>query len=159
MPFGEMTEELRKTLRKLTDEMYNKIKRCRNIEKSSWRYLDSLETYIDTIFTRIDKESDESVSNLFYPGSYMKLRQMQSYPSMIVVHKTQFWFWFKKFTIFFLFIDFIFGIYQSSKAGIKFLENGVVDQSSKKYYIPPKTEEEDVHPTGHPTDLTVMNRN
>ena len=79
---------MQETLRKLTDEMYNKIKRCRNIEKSSWRYLDSLETYIDTIFTRIDKESDESVSNLFYPGSYMKLRQMQSYLSMIVVYKT-----------------------------------------------------------------------
>ena len=83
-----MTEEMRKTLRKLTDEMYNKIKRCSNIEKSSWRYLDSLETYIDTIFTRIDKESDESSSNLFYSGSYVKLRQMQSYPSMIVVYKT-----------------------------------------------------------------------
>lgn len=87
-----MTEEMRKTLRKLTDEMYNKIKRCRNIEKSSWRYLDSLETYIDTIFTRIVKESDESVSvsNLFYSGSHVKLRQMQSYPSTRVVYKKQF---------------------------------------------------------------------
>ena len=135
-----MTEELRKTLRRLTDEMYNKIKRCRNIEKSSWRYLDSLETYIDTIFTRIDKESDESVSvsNLFYSGSYMKLRQMQSYPSMIVVHKTQFWFWFKKFTFFFLFIDFIFGIYQSSKAGIKFLENRLLINAVKNITYPLK---------------------
>ena len=57
---------MRKQLNMLTVEVYKKLKRCRNIEKSAWRRLSDYEEYVETIHDQIDKSIDQLVTMI--PG-------------------------------------------------------------------------------------------
>ena len=53
---------MRKQLNKLTEEVYKKMKRCRNIEKSAWRRLSDHEEHVETIHNQIDESIEQLVS-------------------------------------------------------------------------------------------------
>ena len=60
-PIKQVTAGMRKQLNKLTEEVYKKMKRCRNIEKSAWRRLSDYEEYVETIHNQIDESIEQMV--------------------------------------------------------------------------------------------------
>jgi hypothetical protein len=62
VPHKDVTKEMREKLRQLSQNILDKIKRCRDIEKSSWRRLAELETHIDNIYNQIDERAENLVS-------------------------------------------------------------------------------------------------
>ena len=65
-PIKQVTAGMRKQLNKLTEEVYKKLKRCRNIEKSAWRRLSDYEEYVETIHDQIDESIEQLVTMI--PG-------------------------------------------------------------------------------------------
>ena len=61
VPLHEVTEDMRTNLRKLSQNIYDMIKRCRDTEKSTWRCLSALEDHVETIYRRIDAIGDDLV--------------------------------------------------------------------------------------------------
>ena len=57
----EVTEAMRSNLRKLSQCIYDKIKRSRKPEKSTWKRLSALEDHVETIYQRIDAIGDDLV--------------------------------------------------------------------------------------------------
>ena len=53
-PLSEVTDDMRKKLRTLSQTVYDKIQKCRNHGKSTWRGLANLEEHVETIYMRID---------------------------------------------------------------------------------------------------------
>ena len=49
-----VTNDLRDSLKKLTQDVYNKIKRCRHTVKAAWKRLDYLEDHVEKIYQDID---------------------------------------------------------------------------------------------------------
>ena len=60
-PLSEVTDEMRKMLRSLSQTVYEKIQKCRKHGKHTWRQLADLEEHVETIYMRIDKIADELV--------------------------------------------------------------------------------------------------
>lgn len=52
---------MRDKLRSLSQTIYDKIQKCRNQEKSTWKQLADLEEHVKTIYMRIDRIADEMV--------------------------------------------------------------------------------------------------
>ena len=73
VPLKNVTEEMREKLRKLSQNIFDKIKRCRDIEKSTWRRLAELETLIDDIYNQIDDITEDLVSWFFMQISKLEL--------------------------------------------------------------------------------------
>ena len=61
VPIKKVAVGMRKQLNKLTEEVYKKMKRCRNIEKSAWRRLSDYEEYVETIHNQIDESIEQMV--------------------------------------------------------------------------------------------------
>ena len=59
---SEVTNEMRETLRELSQSMYYKIKECRKKEKSTWKKLADMEEHVETIYKQIDIITNELVS-------------------------------------------------------------------------------------------------
>ena len=57
-----MTAGIRKQFNMLTEEVYKKMKRCRNIEKSAWRRLSDYEEHMETIHDQIDESIEQLVT-------------------------------------------------------------------------------------------------
>ena len=72
VPLKDVTDEMREKLRKLSQNIFDKIKRCRDIEKSSWRRLAELETHIDHIYNQIDQMAEDLVSCFFMQKSKLE---------------------------------------------------------------------------------------
>ena len=62
VPLRTVTDEMRGKLRELSPVIYEKIKRCRTVEKLSWRRLAELEEHTETVHNKIDQIADEMVS-------------------------------------------------------------------------------------------------
>ena len=54
MPLKKITNKLRAELGRMKNIIYEKMKRCRNIEKTAWKHLSNLEDQTETIHTEID---------------------------------------------------------------------------------------------------------
>ena len=65
VPLHEVTESMRSNLRKLSQCIYDKIKRSRNTEKSTWKRLSALEDHVETIYRRIDAIGDDLVQKQY----------------------------------------------------------------------------------------------
>lgn len=61
VPLHEVTEDMRSNLRMLSQNIYEKIKRCRDTEKSTWKRLSALEDHVETIYQRINAIGDDLV--------------------------------------------------------------------------------------------------
>ena len=61
VPIKQVTSGIRKQVKQLTEEVYKKMKRCRNIEKSVWRRLSDYEEHVETIHKRIDDTIEQLV--------------------------------------------------------------------------------------------------
>ena len=61
VPIKQVTAGIRRQLNKLTEEVYKKMKRCRNIEKSAWRRLSDYEEHVETIHKQIDESIEQMV--------------------------------------------------------------------------------------------------
>ena len=61
VPIKQVTTGIRKQFNMLTEEVYKKMKRCRNIEKSAWRRLSDYEEYVETIHNQIDESIEQMV--------------------------------------------------------------------------------------------------
>ena len=61
VPIKQVTAGIRRQLNKLTEEVYKKLKRCRNIEKSAWRRLSDYEEHVETIHKQIDESIEQMV--------------------------------------------------------------------------------------------------
>ena len=57
----QVSEEMRGRLRKLAQKIYDKIRRCRDREKSTWKRLADLEEHVETIYHRIDGIANDLV--------------------------------------------------------------------------------------------------
>ena len=75
-PLSEVTDEMRDNLRSLSQTVYDKIQKCRNQEKSTWKRLADLEEHVETIYTRIDKIADELVSLIVFSYALMKVKKV-----------------------------------------------------------------------------------
>mgnify|MGYP001801791243 CR=1 FL=1 len=60
-PLSEVTDEMREKLRSQSQTVFDKIQKCRNHGKATWKGLVDLEEHVETIITRIDKIADEMV--------------------------------------------------------------------------------------------------
>ena len=65
VPLHEVTEDMRTNLRMLSQNIYDKIKRCRDTEKSTWKRLSALEDHVETIYRRINAIGDDLVRKQF----------------------------------------------------------------------------------------------
>ena len=65
VPMRTVADEMRGKLRKLSQGIYEKIKRCRKVEKLSWRRLAELEEHTENVHNEIDQIADEMVSFIF----------------------------------------------------------------------------------------------
>ena len=65
-PIKQVTAGMRKQLNMLTEGVYKKMKRCRNIEKSAWRRLSDYEEYVETIHDQLDESIEQLVTMI--PG-------------------------------------------------------------------------------------------
>ena len=54
VPLKQVTDDMRRKLKRLSQDINEKIKRCGNMEKSAWRSLDDLEEYVETTCGEID---------------------------------------------------------------------------------------------------------
>ena len=61
VPLRTVTDEMRGKLRQLSQGIYEKIKRCRTVEKLSWRRLAELEEHTEAVHNKIDQIADEMV--------------------------------------------------------------------------------------------------
>ena len=61
VPLNEVTDEMRDKLRSLSQTVYDKIQKCRNHGKSTWKGLANLEEHVEKIYMRIDRIADEMV--------------------------------------------------------------------------------------------------
>ena len=52
---------MRDKLRSLSQTVYDKIQKCRNHGKSTWKGLANLEEHVEKIYMRIDRIADEMV--------------------------------------------------------------------------------------------------
>ena len=50
-----VTEQMREQLRKLSQSVYDKMKRCRKLEKSTWKNLADVVECVEEIYRRIDQ--------------------------------------------------------------------------------------------------------
>ena len=66
-PIKQVIAGMRNQLNKLTEEVYKKMKRCRNIEKSAWRRLSDYEEYVETIHNQIDESIERMVRHRMEP--------------------------------------------------------------------------------------------
>ena len=65
VPMRTVADEMRGKLRELSQGIYEKIKRCRKVEKLSWRRLAELEEHTENVHNEIDQIADEMVSFIF----------------------------------------------------------------------------------------------
>lgn len=56
-----VTEQMREQLRKLSQSIYDKMKRCRKLDKSTWKCLADVEEHVEEIYRRIDNETEDLV--------------------------------------------------------------------------------------------------
>ena len=56
-----MTDELREKMRSLSQQLYDKMKRCRNLEKTTWRRLSDLEEHVQRQTDTVDNIAEEMV--------------------------------------------------------------------------------------------------
>ena len=56
-----MTEQMREELRKLSQSIYDKLKRCRKLEKLSWKSLADVEEHVEEIYCKIDDVTEDLV--------------------------------------------------------------------------------------------------
>ena len=61
VPLHQVTEDMRTNLRELSHNIYDKITRCRDTEKSTWKRLSALEDHVETIYQRINAIGDDLV--------------------------------------------------------------------------------------------------
>ena len=61
VPIKQVTAGIRGQLNGLTEEVYRKMKRCRDIEKSVWRRLSDYEEHVETIHKQIDESIEQLV--------------------------------------------------------------------------------------------------
>ena len=61
MPIREVTDELRDKMRSLSQPLYDKMKRCRNLEKTTWRKLSDLEEHVQQQANTVDNIAEEMV--------------------------------------------------------------------------------------------------
>ena len=54
MPLKKITNKLRADLERMNNVIYEKMKRCRDIEKTAWKRLSNLEYKTETIHMEID---------------------------------------------------------------------------------------------------------
>ena len=54
MPLKQVTDDMRRKLKRLSQDINVKIKRCGDMEKSAWKSLDDLEEYVETSCGEID---------------------------------------------------------------------------------------------------------
>ena len=52
---------MRERLRELSQGIYEKMKRCRTVEKLSWRRLAELEEHTENVHNKIDQIADDMV--------------------------------------------------------------------------------------------------
>jgi hypothetical protein len=69
VPLKDVTEGMRKKLQKLSQNIFHKIKRCRDIEKSGWRRLADLEAHTENIYQEIDEMAENMVCFIFMPDT------------------------------------------------------------------------------------------
>ena len=62
VPLREVTDELREKMRSLSQPLYDKMKRCRNLEKTTWRRLSDLEEHVHRQSNTVDRIAEEMVS-------------------------------------------------------------------------------------------------
>ena len=60
-----VTEQMREKLRKLSKSIYNKMKRCQKLEKSTWKNLADVEEHVEEIYRRIDQVTVDLVCMKF----------------------------------------------------------------------------------------------
>ena len=56
-----VTEQMREQLRKLSQSIYDKMKRCRKLEKSTRKCLADVEEHVEEIYNRIDDLTNDLV--------------------------------------------------------------------------------------------------
>ena len=62
VPMRTVTDDMRERLRELSQGIYEKIKRCRKVEKLTWRRLAELEEHTETVHNKIDQIAGEMAS-------------------------------------------------------------------------------------------------
>ena len=61
VPLKTVTDEMGERLRELSQGIYEKIARCRTVEKLSWRRLAELEEHTEAVHNKIDQIAGEMV--------------------------------------------------------------------------------------------------
>ena len=61
VPLPSLAEQLRKMVTDVTHKLYEKMKRCREIEKSAWKKFSNAEDQVNQVHKQVDQAADELV--------------------------------------------------------------------------------------------------
>ena len=65
VPLPSLAEQLRKMLTDVNQKLYEKMKRCREFEKSAWRKFSNAEDHIHQVHKEVDQAADDLVGYSF----------------------------------------------------------------------------------------------
>ena len=70
IPLPILAEQLREKVACLTQKLYEKMKRCREVEKSAWKKFSYAEDHIDRVHKEVNKAADELVGYNFWAMNF-----------------------------------------------------------------------------------------